>query len=334
MKSPVTFTKGARMIIEHCMTVKADDKVLIIMDDEHMLAAQSLAGVAFSLGAYPVIANVTHHVALVEAEMAYPMEPPAHLAQAMLHSDEIIVITNVTWAHRIPHTDAVKKSVENGAKIASIEEGMGGEWNMEVEDIELISERTRKILEAMEGAKWARVTNPAGTDVRVCIEGRPPLEVVPVKGPGVMMGPIPMWGEVAWAAVEDKTEGRIVVDGIMIPIHIYGTLPTPIEWTVKNGRAIDISGGEEAQRLKALVEGADSQANVIAEFAIGTSHKEKLGSPYEKGMMGTVHFALGDNVRCYPGGQSLSNVHLDGSLRDVTIEVDGRVIIKDGELVI
>jgi len=333
MKTPITLIKGARLIVEHCMTVKADDKVLIIADDDHLPIAESVAGVAVSLGAYPVIANVTHHVSAALASMAVPMEPPQHLAQAMLHSDEIIITTNLEWANRFAHVDPVKGSVEKGAKIASIEEGLG-EWDLEIEDIELITERAEKIMAAMEGAKWARVTNPAGTDVKICIEGRPPLKVVPVKEPGVMMGPIPLWGEVAYAAVEDKTEGKIVVDGIMLGVGVSGTLPEPMTWTIAAGRAVDISGGEAAEKLRTVIENASASANTVAEFAIGTSHKEILGSPSEKGMLGTVHFALGDNAHCYPGGQSWCEVHLDGSLRQVTIEVDGKTIMTDGELVI
>ncbi|MEW5722190.1 MAG: hypothetical protein AB1896_03725 [Thermodesulfobacteriota bacterium] len=333
MKSPITLVKGARLIVEHCMTVKAGDKVLIIADDDHLPEAQSIAGVAYSLGAYPVLANVTHHVRSALASMAVPMEPPEHLAQAMLHSDEIIITTNLEWANRFAHVNPVKGSVERGAKIASVEEGLG-DWDLEIEDIELITKRAEKIMAAMQGAKWVRVTNPAGTDVKVCIEGRPPLKVVPVKDPGVMMGPIPLWGEVAYAAVEDKTHGRIVVDGIMLGVGVSGTLPEPLTWTIENGRAVKITGGEAAEKLSRVVAGAEENANTIAEFAIGTSHKEKFGSPSEKGMMGTVHFALGDNAHCYPGGQSWCSVHLDGSVRDVTIEVDGRPLMKDGRLVI
>jgi leucyl aminopeptidase (aminopeptidase T) len=333
MKSAITLTKGARLIVEHCMTVKANDKVLLIADDEHMRIAENIAGVAYSLRAYPVIANVTHHVTAALASMAVPMEPPEHLAQAMLHSDEIIITTNLEWANRFAHVDPVKGSVERGAKIASVEEGLG-EWDLEIEDIELITQRAEKIIKAMEGAKWAHVTNPAGTDVNVCIEGRPPLKVVPVKEPGVMMGPIPLWGEVAYAAVENKTQGKIVIDGIMLGVGVAGTLPEPMTWTIKDGRAIDISGGEASGKLSKVVADAEENANTIAEFAIGTSHKEKFGSPSEKGMMGTVHFALGDNAHCYPGGQSLCSVHLDGSIRNVSIEVDGKLIIKDGNLVI
>ncbi len=333
MKSAITLVKGARLIVEHCMTVKENDKVLIIADDAHMHIAESIAGVAYSLGAYPLITNVTHHVTACMASMAVSMEPPEHLCQAMLHSDEIIITTNLEWANRFAHVNPVKDSVARGAKIASIEEGLG-EWDLEIEDIELITQRAEKIMAAMEGAKWARVTSPAGTDVNVCIEGRPPLKVVPVKEPGIMMGPIPLWGEVAYAAVEDKTYGKIVVDGIMLGVGVEGTLPEPMTWTVKDGRAIDISGGEAAEKLKKVIADAEENANTIAEFAIGTSHKEILGSPSEKGMLGTVHFALGDNAHCYPGGQSWCSVHLDGNIRDVTVEVDGKLIIKDGELLL
>jgi leucyl aminopeptidase (aminopeptidase T) len=333
MKSMITLLKGARLIVEHCMTVKAGDKVLIIADHDHMMNAEALAGAAFAVGAYPVIANVTHHVTSALASMEVSMEPPAHLAEAMTHSDEIIITTNLEWANRFAHVNPVRASVERGAKIASVEEGME-DWDLTIEDINEITKKAEKIIDAMKGAKWVRVTSPGGTDVKISIEGRPPLKVVPVKDPGIMMGPIPLWGEVAYASVENKTEGKIIIDGIMLGVGVYGSLNHPIEWTVKGGRAVDIKGDEEAERLRSAVRSSDENGTVVAEFAIGTSHKEKFGSPSEKGMLGTVHFALGDNIHCYPGGQCLSKLHLDGSVRNVAIEVDGRMIMKDGKLVI
>ena len=66
------------------------------------------------------------------------------------------------------------------------------------------------------------MTSPAGTDVTVSIEGRPALEVTPIKRRGQMMGPLPLWAEVAFAAVEDRTEGTIVVDGVMLGIGLPG----------------------------------------------------------------------------------------------------------------
>ena len=131
-----------------------------------------------------------------------------------------------------------------------------------------------------------------------------------------------------------KEEGKLIFDGIMLGVGVPGSLKSPIELTLKGGRAVEIKGGDEAKRLREVIEGSDKNANVIGEFAIGTSEKEIYGSPSEKGMLGTMHCALGDNSHCYPGGQNVSRLHLDGTTREVTIEVDGKLIMKSGKLVI
>ncbi len=334
MKSYTTLIKGARLVVETCFAVKAGDAVLIICDEDHRREAEAIAGVAVSLGAYPVVADISHHVSSALASMKVPMEPAKNLAAAMEASDVIIITTNLEWANRFAHVNPVAASVSKGAKIGSVEEGMA-DWDLTKEEIDQTVARAEKLMAALEGVEWVRVTNPAGTDVKVCIKDRPPLKVVPIKGAGEMMGPVPLWGEVAYAAVEDKTEGVIVVDGIMLGVGVFGSLQNTITWVIKDGRAVEITGGAEAERLRNVVAGSDENANVVAEFAMGTSTKSPRGSASEKGLLGTVHFALGDNSHCYPGGCSHSSLHLDGNLLNVTVETgDGRVLIKDGELVI
>ena len=75
--------------------------------------------------------------------------------------------------------------------------------------------------------------------------------------------------------------------------------------------------------------------DIVAEFAFGTSDKSPLGSPSEKGRIGNVHFALGDNKNAYPGGQNSSPLHLDGVLRNATLEIieggNGGYIFRDGQ---
>lgn len=333
MKSLTTMIKGASLIVNHCLNIQPGEKVLIITDEEHKMEAESLAGLAFARGTYPVIANITPQVVACMSSMDVPMEPPQNLAEAMRNSDVIIITTVLEWANRFAHVDPVRDSVARNARVVSIEEGMD-KWDLTTGDIDLIMARTQKLTKAIEGASWIRVTSPAGTDVRINIEGRPALQVVPVKEKGVMMGPIPLWGEVAFAAVEDKTEGIIVVDGIMLGVGMQGTLPEPMRWVIKNGSAVEISGGEAAQRLRRVVDAVGPSALVIGEFALGTSHKEQYGTPSEKGLMGTAHFALGDNAHCYPGGQNECSLHLDGSVRDISVEADGKKIMEKGKLII
>ena len=91
-----------------------------------------------------------------------------------------------------------------------------------------------------------RVTWQGGTDVVVSIERRPALEVVPVKQPGAMMvGPAPLWGEVAYAAVEDQTNGTIVIDGNMLGIGIPRHVEHPITWHVEDGKYQAIEGSAQ-----------------------------------------------------------------------------------------
>ena len=70
----------------------------------------------------------------------------------------------------------------------------------------------------------------------------------------------------------------------------------------------------------------------VAEFAFGAGDFAPVGDPWEKGRKGTVHFALGDNQNCYPGGQNRSVLHLDGVCHNVSLQIldTGEYIVKDG----
>ena len=138
---------------------------------------------------------------------------------------------------------------------------------------------------ALEGKTECHVTSPAGTDVRVSIEGRPALEVTSIKRRGQMMGPLPLWAEVAFAAVEDRTEGTIVVDGVMLGIGLAGQVTEPITWKMENGHAVSIEGGDDAARLREVIEGVEN-ADVAGEFAFGVSEVAPFGTPSEKGRVG------------------------------------------------
>jgi leucyl aminopeptidase (aminopeptidase T) len=326
--------RDAELIVDVCMSVGSGDVVTVITDDEHLQEANQLAAVALDRGAFPVIMNNEAQVRRGRADTRFPMAPPRNLHQAMVHSDEIIIITNLEWANRFAHVSAVRESCANNAKIASVEEGMG-RWDLTEQDIQVATERARAAIRALDGAGRCRITAANGTDLLVSIAGRPALEVTPIKKRGQMMGPVPLWSEVAFAAVEDQTEGTFVVDGVMLGIGVPGQVKEPITWQVKGGRAVVIEGGPEAQRLREVISGVEN-ADVVGEFAFGTSAKSPFGSPSEKGRIGTVHLALGDNHNAYPGGKNVSVLHLDGVVLNASLQIveTGKYILKNGEWVL
>jgi leucyl aminopeptidase (aminopeptidase T) len=323
--------KDAELIVDVCMSVEEDDVVTIITDDEHREQADEIARIVVERGGWPVIANNEAQVRRGRADLRFPMAPPRNLHQAMVSSDEIIIVTNLEWANRFAHVSAVKESCAANAKIASVEEGMGA-WDLTVDDIRAATQRAKDAIAALAGKRQVRVTSALGTDVTISIEGRPALEVTPIKKRGQMMGPVPLWAEVAFAAVEDATAGTIVVDGVMLGIGLPGQVNEPITWTLEGGRCVGIEGGPEAKRLKEAIAGVDG-ADVVGEFAFGTSEKAPFGSPSEKGRLGTAHFALGDNHNAYPGGKNVSSLHLDGVVLNASMAIvdDGTWILRDGE---
>jgi aminopeptidase len=207
-----------------------------------------------------------------------------------------------------------------------------GEWGLTQDDLERSAGRTRDAVEALAGKTQVHVTTDLGTDFHVSIAGRSPLCLTSYKARGQMMSPIPLWNEVAFAAIEDFTHGKAVVDGVMLGIGLKGQVKEPITWTLEGGRCVSIEGGEEAEKLRKAIDGVEN-ATVIGEFAFGTSEKAPFGTPSEKGRIGTVHLALGDNHNAYPGGKNVSSLHLDGVFLNATLQIvdDGTYILKDGE---
>jgi leucyl aminopeptidase (aminopeptidase T) len=326
--------KDAALIVDVCFSVEEDDVVTIICDDANEEQAHAVAEVCVERGAWPVIMNNELQVRRGRADVRFPMAPPANLHRAMVGSDEVIIIANLEWANRFAHVNAVRETCEANGKIASIEPGMG-DWGLTREDLERSAQRTRDAVAALRDKKHVRVTTPVGTDFTVSIEGRSALELTPYKARGQMMSPIPLWTEVAFAAIEDFTHGTAVVDGVMLGIGREGQVKEQIHWTLEGGRCVKIEGGAEAERLRQAIDGVEN-ADVIGEFAFGTSEKAPFGTPSEKGRIGTVHLALGDNHNAYPGGQNVSSLHLDGVFLDATmwIEDDDTYILKDGEWVL
>src|SRR5918911_1236439 len=200
-----SLVQDAELVVDVCMSVEEGDVVTIVCDDENAELAGVLARVCVERGAWPVVMNNEQQVRRGRADTRFPMAPPRNLHQAMTSSDEVIIITNLEWANRFAHVSAVKETCAANGKIASVEEGMG-DWGLTREMIEEATQRARDAIAALEGKKLCRVTSAKGTDVTVSIKGRPALEVTPIKKRGQMMGPVPLWAEVAFAAVEDRTE--------------------------------------------------------------------------------------------------------------------------------
>jgi leucyl aminopeptidase (aminopeptidase T) len=327
VQSFIPAVKEASICVRKGFQIRPGDNVLVLADGNHLIEAQALAGAACAAGGNVALMDISSIVAEGLLIPGIP-EPPKHVSAAVKAADVIIIKTEIDYAHRFAHTTTVREAVNNNVRIASVEEGLGS-WGLTDEDIDVVEKRTDRLIKLFKGADKVHVTSKQGTDIKLSIKGRAPLKVTPVRIPGVMMGPMPLWGEAAYAAIEGSANGQIVMDGVMNVVAPYGVKEN-MTVKVKNGREYDVSGGEEAKKLRDILAAADEGANMLAEFSLGSGHLVKFGTLSEKGKLGTIHFALGDNHHAYPGGKNVSKWHLDATVRYPTVELDGRTIIQDG----
>lgn len=178
---------------------------------------------------------------------------------------------------------------------------------------------------AFEAGETVRLTTPMGTDLTASIKGQPSHRSNFAHVPG-RMSPI-NWGEVYQGPVVGTTNGRAVIDG---PVLGFDWPKQPLVLDIKDGLVTAVSGDPDVSvPLWKLICETRNGAN-IAEIALGINAKanEPSCNNFKKGL-GRAHIAVGNGL-VY--NQTVdSDIHIDFIMLNPTIEIDGQVIVRDGQ---
>jgi leucyl aminopeptidase (aminopeptidase T) len=229
----------------------------------------------------------------------------------------------------VTHTAFVRRALARGARYCNLrdldeESLLHGAASVDPGQLQRVTDALARRLSAGERV---RVTTPAGTEVMFGIRGRTALALHGLAVRPGQIGGAPN-GEACVAPQEGTAEGTIV--GPFMIEHI-GEVTEAFVLEVSQGRATRIDGGEQAARLRQLLSQADENAPNLAEFAMGTNPKCRMGSRREaKKKLGTIHVALGDNRTL--GGTVASGFHRDILIAGASVEIDGHKILIDGAL--
>ncbi|AZH25341.1 aminopeptidase [Haloplanus aerogenes] len=314
--------KGASIVVDTCAGIEAGEDVLVVSDWEVADVAERVAAAANERDA-----NVT--MSLMDPREYDGNEPEPSVAAAMLEADVII-----TPVHRsITHSSAAAEAKEAGARFISMvkftpEQLKTGGLYADYEGMRPhCEEMARKFTEADE----ARVTSPQGTDVTVGLEGRDGN-----AHPGIAHEPGEFTAlvhiEANVSPVEGTTEGTVVFDGA-IPNLDIGVLEEPVRMEMEDGAVTSVEGGREAQRIADVwAEHDDPAVYNIAQLAVGMNPECPEFNGWfsnDHGRYGNVHFGIGTSSNL--GGTTRAPVHFDAMMAEPTLELDGEVVLEDGE---
>ena len=186
-----------------------------------------------------------------------------------------------------------------------------------------VSTRQERVARYLDKAREVRFRTPQGTDLKVAVKGR---KWINCDGHANFPD-----GEVFTGPIEDATEGVVCFS---FPAVHGGREVDGVRLKFKGGRVVDASATKnEAFLIKMLDQ--DKGARVLGEIAIGTNYRIQRymkNTLFDEKIGGTFHAAVGASIQ-ESGGKNVSALHWDmvcDLRRGGTIEVDGKVISRDG----
>ncbi|QGA80374.1 aminopeptidase [Candidatus Nanohalobium constans] len=313
----MSLREGASTIIDQCLEVQQNEKVLVLNDSNDRELIESLVKVLEDR-------DVEHGVINYEEPENQGDEPPEYVADAMKQFDVVIAPTMKS----LSHTNASGEAAEQGARVATLPTVNKRMWKNALQaDYEEVERITDKAAEQLQGVEKIRIETEKGTDLELEIDSDY-LEPSNGKLTEAGIGNIPS-GEVFTGPLD--ANGTLVLEE-----NSFGSKEDEgNEIVIENRRVTEIRNAPEDSKIVEKIENIEN-ADQIAEFGFGTNPEaEYIGHTLQdEKILGTVHIALGENSFCLPEGHEKANessLHWDFILQNPTVWFDDEKVLDEGE---
>ncbi len=317
-----------------CMGITAADRVLILTDFEREGIARRVAVAALERRADVTVRFLEHYgerpLTVFSDELRQDIihaRPTASFYIATAKPGEI--------TFRLPMLPFLvnELGVRHGHMIGIDEQLMTQGMCADYDEIFSL---TNQVYDLVRNAKTIHVTSAKGSDVTATFHKD--WKWIPCHGRYHTQG---MWGNLPEGEVFTAPAS---VDGVLVCDVLgdffsekYGVLAHPVTLVVKDGYVTSVSSEDEevANDVRAYLFSTPN-GNRAGEFAIGTltSLKQLVGNMLQDEKMPGLHVAFGNPYPEFTGADWHAKIHVDVIPSVCTIEVDGRVIMRDGAFLI
>ena len=321
----INIDTGVSIILHDWLNVKRDEMIHFITDETHLREADAVRKWAYG-------ADANLKVTILNSQLVQKGDVIENMADIFSKEDIIIGATDFSFIT----TNAIRTAVKKGARFLSLPLSCSDGTSLLENDFIQMNPRTtqrdaRRLISGMKNGKLVHITTAKGTDLYFDIEGRKP---------GYFNGKADRKGligsssfEVFVAPNEDETRGVLYLDA---SFGYIGLVENTVKIVFENGRIKSAhSKGNDATRLMNYIESFNSQ-NMYkpGELGIGLNRISKTrGVSYieDESAFHTFHIGMGRNFGL--GGKQDAAGHFDIVTNNPTISVDGKTIMKDGEIV-
>lgn len=322
-------TPGARNAVRVCLRIQPREKVTVITDLVSREIAAALESALAEIGA-------PYRTFVLEECAPRPLTDMPAEVLADLETSQVSIFAVVAQRNelrsRMQMTDVVNRRKIRHAHMVNIEkrimlEGMRADY-LAVDDLSL------RLLDITRPARQIRATNAAGTDFIATMNP----EYKWLKTSGIISENT--WGNLPGGEVwttPGEINGVFVVDGVVGDYLCakYGELAAhPLTLHIEGNRLKSAhSENQELEEEFWRYTHTDENSDRVGEFAIGTNLgvRDVIGNILQDEKIPGIHIAFGNPYGDHTGAQWYSSTHIDVVGRRFTIQVDDRVIMRDGE---
>jgi aminopeptidase len=334
-----SLTFGAEQAVRKCLRVRTGETVVLITDRPTQEIADAL---------YEVVRETTRAVSRFNMEDygerpedgSKPLGFPDVIGHALSCATASIYAASgkrgELKSFRSPMLAVVEanKSLRHAHMINISREVMETGMSADYDVIQALSAKVHDIVKA---ACSVRVTSPKGTDFTVQLNPKWKWIVSDGRITPEQWKNLPD-GEVFTCA--QSAEGIAVIDGCLGD-H-FGSLGTcetfPVMLEIHEGIVTQLKCEARPALEKELNDyiHQDANANRVGEFAIGTNIglDQIIGNLLQDEKFPGVHVAIGHGYPQMTGSPWHSEAHIDLVMRNVTVVVDGKPIMRDGKFLI
>ncbi len=333
----------ARVIVEDCLAVKEGEKVLIITDDG-IVNANGLPELREALVKVMEEKNIDPCVLSYQARTKKGAEIPALAEDACMAADVIICCNTNSFLHAAAFPRIYQGGTTN-RRILLLPTGVsiGDSDFLErvmpqtKEELYSIADTTKKFGVMFEDGNEHTVhfTAKNGTDLTLKV-GQLSGAIQCGIGTEAGSGQVIPSGSLALGVDEGSAEGVLVVDNCISLVNKI--LDDPIVFRISNGFVQSIDDGVEAANFLAIADTHPEPSEIkfaIAEFGLGFNPKAEVNGSSPEGELvnGSAHIGIGSNAT-FGGNIFIPAWHVDCIVPKATVEVDGKMILKDGEYLV
>lgn len=328
--------QAADFLIRDALAVKKGESVLVTIDTEtDFRVAEATARAAESAGGRVVVAwhsTPPGFGKVVDKYLPEPVKAGIPVADVWIEYNNQWLLYSTAWETAI-NNKHTRYMCLGGIDVERLVRCVGKvDWKLTGKFLNRITDMTRK-------AKKVRILNEAGTDVRFNMGGQP---VVPETMQCWKPNPLGihahfLGGQIIWTPVESSINGRIVFDGSLAGggEAYFGLLNDNVILDVKNGKIMNVSGGEESKVFKKwLASFKDDNMLKLAHVCYGFNPRAKLTgvTVEDERVWGCTEWGIGYQSIYYNGKPSPRDApsHADGISLNCSVVLDGKKIIDNG----